>query len=298
MSDAQTLQLEYPPNKTIESMLNLIPDHSTGARLHDLTINKQMAALPGQHKPPSSHQYEPFRRSFYFNWSELPLTRSIEADTGLNSHWWEDWSVALLCQSIYYTNAKVKGLSESKINSAVDQARVTIHQHSYLFYARVLREFPPFEALLGNLKKQEADVDGKSMFREAMLRNVKVWMLWFADGFWKNPDWDLFNNYAKYIALGASESEVDGLIEEMDSMGLPKLASVDKSHWRDYTQYLDGQPAFDHTSIDDTVRGTVLGSYEYMSMGGHLSPPSTITVKNYYSDAFVKKGNPGARFNK
>jgi hypothetical protein len=128
----------------------------------------------------------------------------------------------------------------------------------------VLSELPPLAALLAALKAEGAAAEGTSMFREAMLRNVKVRMLWYAEGWWTNPDWELFNDYAKYMALGARAAEVDELIEEMVKVGLPEVAGVEKSNWRQYTQYLQGQPAFDHSSIDAIVRDTVLGSYSYM----------------------------------
>jgi len=129
-----------------------------------------------------------------------------------------------------------------------------------------------------------------------MLQNVAVWRLWISAGFWKNPHWDLFNDYAKYIALGAGESDVDLLIEELDGMDLPIPGVVDKTHWRGYTDYLEGQPVFDYTGIDAVVRDQVLMSYRYPRSIRSGQPTNWRTIKNYYSDAFVDKGAPGRKF--
>lgn len=299
-SDAQTLRLEYSRNPTIESMLNLIPDYSTGKNLHDLIIDKQMGVLPGDYAPPPEWRRSSFRGTFYARWQRLPLAEFVESDTGLKQDWWVELSVALLCQSIAYLNKTVrKHLNEDRINRFVDDARTTLHRSLYLFYARLLAEFPPFKVLLNDLQRQGLGADGKHMFREAMLQNGVVWTLWYKEGWWTNRDWDLFNNYAKYIALGADAAEVDEVIEELRGHGVPIPDTVDKNHWRSYTQYLYGQPSFDHTSIDDVVRDPVTAKYTYWSAAHdpHFGG-GKVTERNYYSERFVDKHAPGGRFRK
>jgi len=286
--------LEYPSNKTIESMLNLLPDLSTGAKVHELVINKQARELPGQHTPPKSSSMT-FRQSFYEHYGELPHARFMETDTGLPQYWWEGFSVSLLCQAIYSINKTVaKQLDGNRIYNAVTQSKDEILQHLYLCYGRALKEFGPFATLLDELNRQQ--LDGKALFHDAMLQNVGVWRLWMTGGHVTNPDWHLFNNYAKYIALGASGSEVDDLIEELDKKDLPIQSMVDKSHWRGYTNYLQGQPSFDYTSIDAMVRTAVLAGYTYVVGSKGAGQPRFKTENNYYSGEFIKKGQPGRKF--
>jgi len=298
MSAAQQLQLEYPANATIQSMLNLRPDDSTGKRLHELIVSQQMGTLPGSHAPPPLGPLETFRDSFYRGWHELPLTEFIEHDTGLDHAWWESFSIALLCQSIQ--NYEAAKLDEKKIDAFVAEKKKAIHGSLYLFYGRVLTKFPPLETLLSDLKQQRLGAEPKDMFREAMLHNAARWTQWFAEGWWTDRDWDLFNNYAKYIALGACESEVEGLIEQLTRDGCPIPASVGKGKdgWCSYIRYLDGQPSFDHSCIDQIVKKTVMADLIWYHTTPRPGSSGREKESFYYSRKFVEKKQPGEMFRK
>lgn len=237
----------------IEAIVNLMPDYSAGRRLHDLYVNKLMSALPGNYSQlfgsgPS------FRSVFFPGWQPDPIL-SLVGDTGLDDTWWNGFSVAVLCQAIAEMASDIRGqMLADKINGDVSSFNGALRGRSSRVYSKVLAAtFNPLIALF----KQVNPTTAKQQFHDSLLNNVVNRQLWFQAGMWTSPDWEMFNQYAKYIAMGASDAEVDTLIGELTAAGLPVPPQVSQGAWRSYAEELRDKPNVDVNDIRHACSGPV-----------------------------------------
>ncbi|SHG54718.1 hypothetical protein SAMN05443575_2222 [Jatrophihabitans endophyticus] len=268
---------------TIQELVNLIPDFSAGQRLHGLYVNHVMAQLPGNYSQmfgtgPS------FRSVFYPGWQQDPLT-GLLGDTGLDDGWWSGFAIAVLCQAIADMGSDIRGqMLGDKINGDIQGMNATLRSRSARVYANVLgASFTPLTELLTRLPDRAA---AKQQYHDALLDNVLNHQLWYQAGAWTNPDWELFNAYAKYIVLGASDAEVDALIGELAADGLPIPPIVDQSGWRTYANELRDKPDVDLNDVRDACAGPVTAA-TYVSQ-------SRIPNGNCYE--FTANSQPGSSY--
>ncbi|EKF9638136.1 hypothetical protein O1C50_002361 [Vibrio cholerae] len=284
--------LEFSQNSIILELLNLQPNLWTGNRVAELYLNKIQGLLPGSYKAPHRKKAS-YRSAFYSNWSQEDETSTIEKDTNTSSSWWTDFSVALLCQSIDNQNKTVsKRLGSSKINNKVDSCNNHLKGNSFLYYSRILKTFPPITSLLEQLKEDKVN-NSKDLFYQAMISNVSVWKIWYSQGLWPNREWELYNNYSKYMALGATPKEVDELIYALQQEELPIPERIEIKNWRNYTEMFAEHPKLDHNEIDAITQSTITATLSYQIPVFMLW--NTVNNKNYYSDMFISSG-PGSEY--
>ena len=271
------------------SILTLTPDYSAGRRLHALYVNKLQSALPGRESQLIGTG-PTFRSVFFPRWTADPLLATAD-ETGLGSPWWRDFSVVVLCQAIEELGSSIRGqMLGGKIAADVAAFNSTLRAQSARAYAKVLATtFVPLTALLAKVDLATA----KRQFRDLVLDNVLTWQLWYQGGLWTSPDWELFNQYAKYIALGASDAEVDTLIGELADAGLPIPASVNQQGWRTYAEQFRDKPTIDVADIRSACAGPVTTSTVNPSLGSSATPVST---PNGNSFEFTAHGQPGAPY--
>lgn len=273
----------------LSRLVNLTPDYSAGRRLHALYVNKLQGALPGR----MSQQIgtgPTFRSVFYPRWTADPLS-AVADTTGLGSSWWRDFSVAVLCQAIEERGSSIRGqLLSDKIATDVASFNATLAARSARAYVDVLTAtFLPLTALLGQANPATA----KRQFHDLLLDNVLTWQLWYQAGMWTSPDWELFNQYAKYIALGATDAEVDALIGELAAAGLPIPGSVGQEGWRSYAEEFRDKPAVDVADIIGACAGPIAASTVNPPIGSSATPIST---PNGNCFEFTAHGQPGAPY--
>jgi hypothetical protein len=255
----------------IEAMVNLMPDYSTGARLHALYLNRLQGALPGNYSQMFGDG-PAFRGIFYPSWGQDPLTGLVGA-TGLDDGWWSGFSIAVLCQAIAEMASEIRGqMLTDDINNAVASYNNTLRERSSGVYSQVLAAtYPPFTALLQQIDRSTA----KQKFHDSLLANVLTRQLWYQAGMWTSPDWEIFNQFAKYLVLGASEGEVDTLIGELMQAGLPVPGNVQQGTWRSYAEELRDKPTLDVNDVrgacaDGVNASTYMPSYGMGGMGSYL----------------------------
>ncbi|HEX9334940.1 MAG TPA: hypothetical protein VF892_03600, partial [Pseudonocardiaceae bacterium] len=266
----------------IEAIVNLMPDYSAGRRLHALYVNKTQSALPGNHSQlfgtgPS------FRSVFFRDWQADPLLAMAD-DTGLNQSWWSDFAIAVLCQAIAEMGSNIRGqMLSDKINGDITSYNNTLRAQSSHAYAKVLAAtYNPLIALLRQVNPSTA----KRQFHDSLLSNVINRQLWYQTGQWTSPDWEMFNQYAKYLALGASDAEVDTLITELLAAGLPIPGSVNQQGWRSYAEELRDRPTVDVNDIRSLCSGPVTQT-TYIQ---------TSQIPNGNSYEFTANSQPGSRY--
>ncbi|GLY42730.1 hypothetical protein Amsp01_087530 [Amycolatopsis sp. NBRC 101858] len=273
----------------LSRLVNLTPDYSAGRRLHALYVNKLQSALPGRMSQLIGTG-PTFRSVFFPRWKADPLSATTDA-TGLGSSWWRDFSVAVLCQAIEERGSSIRGqMLSDKITTDVASFNAILAARSARAYVDVLTAtFEPLSALLGQVNPATA----KQQFHDLLLDNVLTWQLWYQAGMWTSPDWELFNQYAKYIALGATDAEVDMLIGELAAAGLPVPRSVAQEGWRSYAEELRDKPAVDVADIIGACAGPIAASTVNQPIGSSATPIST---PNGNCFEFTAHGQPGAPY--
>lgn len=258
-AESTTPVLQGISNLGIAELVNLLPDFSTSDSIHNLYVNHVAGALPG------SCEYIPgtprlsFRQVFYPKYTEQWPEEYIEKFTGLERSWWEEFSVAVLCQiiaNIAHDSIRSQMLSD-KINEDIRCFNETLLQSCSAFlYSRVLMRFQPIMNILGKL-----DIFHQNglpqQYRQALIDNIFVRQLWFASGFWNSPDWEIYNHYAKYMLLFAKEDDVDTLIDALVEHGLPIPDSVGKTNWRRFNHFLQSPRNVDGTSLKSAAEEAV-----------------------------------------
>jgi hypothetical protein len=269
----------------IEALVNLMPDYSAGRRLHDLYVNKLQSVLPGNYSQMFGTG-PPFRRIFFPGWQADPLL-SLAGGAG-DDAWWSGFSVAVLCQAIREMASHIRGqMMADKINGDVSSFNATLRGRSFRVYANVLAAtFNPLIALLQQVNPNTA----KQQFHDSLLNNVLNRQLWFQAGMWTSPDWEMFNQYVKYIALGASDAEVDTLIGELMAAGLPVPPQVNQGAWRSYAEELRDKPNVDVNDIRSACSGPVTTAT--WMQGGRQS----VEMPNGNCYEFTARSQPGIKY--
>ncbi len=281
-----SIELAGAVDPTIENLVNLMPDYSAGQRLHQLYVNKMESALPGNYSQ-AFGSGPSFRSVFFGSWQADPLLAMVD-DAGLNASWWSGFAVAVLCQAIAELGSDIRGqMLSDKINADVASFNAQLRTHSARVYSRVLAAtYNPLVALLQQVNPATA----KQQFHDALLGNVINRQLWYQAGMWTSPDWEMFNQYTKYMALGASDAEVDTLIGELVADGLPVPSTVTQQTWRGYAEELRDKPTIDVNDIRAVCSGPVTEpTYSYSEYGSTQMP-------NGNSYEFTANGQPGSPY--
>jgi hypothetical protein len=267
----------------IEAMVNLMPDYSAGRRLHDLYVNKLEGALPGNYSQLFGTG-PAFRGIFFPSWQADSLSATV-ASTGLDDGWWSRFSIAVLCQATQDQAGYLRGqMLLDKINADVNAYNVALRAHSAVTYSAVLAAtFPPFADLLRQVDRATA----KQQFRDSLLANVINHQLWYQAGMWTSPEWEMFNQYAKYLALGATTAEVDALIGDLVAAGLPVPGVVGQGAWQSYAEELRDKPNIDLNDIRGACSQAV-NATTYMSSGAGVS-----SLPNGNCFEFTANSQPG-----
>ncbi|WP_284746727.1 hypothetical protein [Amycolatopsis sp. RTGN1] len=281
------ITLAGTPDPAIEAIVNLMPDYSAGRRLHALYVNKTQSALPGTYSQLFGTG-PAFRSVFYPGWRADPLLAAANA-TGLADSWWRDFSVAVLCQAIAELGSNIRGqMLADEIRGAVAAFNAQLRARSARAYATVLGA--TYGPLVDLLHKVNRDV-AKARFHESLLNNVLNRQLWYQAGMWTSPDWELFNQYAKYLVLGATDAEVDVLIRELGDAGLPVPAVVNEQNWRSYAEELRDKREVDVTDVRDACARPVSETTYVATYGGGLA-----SIPNGNSYEFTASSQPGTRY--
>ena len=271
----------------VEEMAKLTPDFSTGNKLHDLYVNKIMSALPGNYSQlfgtgPS------FQSIFFPGWQPDSLLPLVTQFTGLDEEWWRQMSIRSLCECMYEVTSSIrKQLRIDNIRADLATNNNEIGNSSAALYSRVLADrFPPFTSLL----KKVDPVVARPAYREVLIKNVQTKQLWYGSALWTSPDWEMFNHYAKYMALGASPSDVDALIQELLNAGLPIPDVVRVTRWRNYREEFRERPKLEWNDFSGQARGPIQQT-RYINVGRSVS---ALPEGNCYE--FTARSQPGTGY--
>ncbi len=199
--------------------------------------------------------------------------------------------MAVLCQAIQELASDIRGqMLADQIRAAVAERNGALRARSALAYSMVLAvSYEPLAALLRQLDNRAA---ARQQFHDSLLANVLTRQLWYQAGMWTSPAWEMFNQYAKYLALGASTAEVDELIRQLSAAGLPVPGEVGPGRWLSYAEELQAKPNVD---VDD-IRGAcaqAVTAATYLPTYG-AGGPARMPNGNCFE--FTANSQPGNRY--
>ena len=174
----------------INDLVSQCPEfHSNiGKMARDAFVSKLKRSTPGRHTEAYFMKGNTFVDLFFPNHNattyEGDITRAVP---GLSDGYWSDFSVAVLCQSIYYQTSDLrKQLEIGKINSAVDSHNGDLLKHAFDWYKYVF-------------SKQVHGYDPNQSTKADYLKvvNSTYWIelhkLKYSQGQWENPEWKIFH---------------------------------------------------------------------------------------------------------
>ncbi len=276
-------------NDNVKKMVLALPLFEIGDKLHDIFVNKLQGSTPGRHSKLFG-EGDIFIDIFFPNWRAIDFTSDVSGITGLSDSWWSDFAVSVLCQSMdRLTHDLHPQLLHDQINNAVNSYNATLNLKAVPFYSYVFsKTFSDFSIPFNVIDRNTA----KTQYKQVLKDGVNIHTLWYAQGLWKNPDWEMFHHFIKLMALGASNEEINQLIDELRNAGLPILNDIDKGNWQSFNGFLYNHPIVDHNDIDSTASNGILKS-EYLPS---MSPYGGSWMKEENSFEFTAIGQPGNKY--
>lgn len=249
----------------VKQMVLASPDFSVGDAVHGALVNKVGLSTPGRHSQaglPSPR----FVDIFFPGWRAGPYCGQVAPLTGLNDAWWSDFAVAVLCEAMDHLTKGVltRQLRHTEIANAVADYNKTLN--GQMAPVKVNGRLAPLYSAV--FTANWADFSGPfqvtnraaalAQYRQALKDGIAIHALWYAEGLWKNPDWELFHHYIKLMALGFSVAQVDDFIDELRAGGLPIPPDMEKGCWQSFTGYLVNKPVVDHNDIRAVASSGIL----------------------------------------
>ena len=244
-----------------------INSNTTGSTARSALVNKVKGATPGRHTELFSSG-KLFKDLFFPNYSPVSYEADVVSNTSLDDNWWSSVSVAVLCQSMYYQTSDLRSqLVIDNINSAMDAFNVTLREKAVKWYTHILlKDYMKYAGDIQSAKNGYIDQICTSKW-------VTYKMKQYNDGTWLNPSWEEFHHWIKLSALGASDDEINTVIEKLKNLGLRIFPDVDAGAWQHYFVWYSPS-SIDHNDIDkDAARGeleevylpSVYGTGSYMN---------------------------------
>ena len=275
-----------------DPLFNLItntPSISTnpvGSVSRDALVSKLKGATPGRH---SEAFYMPsgklFKTIFFPNHSPASYEGDVVGVTSLDDNWWSNFSIAVLCQSMYYQTSDLRPqLLIDNIKTAVDTFNGALRDKAVQWYTHVLRK--DYVKYTGDF--QEA----KNIYISQICTSswVTYKMKQYNDGTWLNPSWEEFHHWVKLSALGASDAEINKVINDLKALGLRIFSDVDIGTWCTYLVWYNPS-ALDHGDVDSDARQGELEEVYMPSMQGMGS-----YMKEENSFEFTANSQPGSQY--
>lgn len=196
-------------------------------------------------------------------------------------------------------------LPQVKIKDAEAQADIAKY-NSQLFtdlspaYAYMIStRWKPFSKLLEKVDKKTAKTD----YISALEQGVPIRELWYTEGAWKHPEWEMYHHWIKLLSLGATPDEVDQLAAKLLAEGLPIAPSVQAGKWQSFQGMFTTYPP--HFTANEFADDGRAGITQQMSEDLHLLGEygrvyGVIPTSTFQHDgsAFLDPANdgPGAKY--
>ncbi|MCI0396763.1 MAG: lamin tail domain-containing protein [Chloroflexi bacterium] len=274
----------------VKQMVLAMPDFSIGDQVHTIFVNKLTGSTPGVHSDLGGPGAR-FIDIFFPGWQPVSYEANVGGLTGLDDNWWANFAVAVLCQSMLVLTQDTlhDQLQWVQINSDITSFNATLNNQATPFYSFVFSQaFTDFSTPFAAMDHATA----LAQYKQALMDGVNIHALWYADGLWKNPDWEMYHHYIKLLALGMAAADIDQFIGQLQSAGLPIPDDMAPGTWRTYSGYLYNKPTIDHGDIDSMASDGIMRS-EWVP-GMEETPGTDMPEENSYE--FTADGQPGSKY--
>ena len=245
--------------------------------------------LPGSYKEitPYLPKSRTFRSLFFDFYSYARYERDITAVTGLGDNWWSNFSVAVLCQSIYWQTKSTRGkVNKDAVNKDVDLFNSTMRNKAVAFYTHVLAKELPLSPNQSTLNEYISVITSPEW--------IEYHLKQYNDGTWKNMEWCIFHHWVKLSALGASDNKLNDVIRKI-SATLPIPPVVSANSWRNYITPWMNPDRVDHIDVDNEARSKEL-ALKCNINPSPMTPTIPVQIKEGYSMDFMN--GPGQKYRK
>ncbi len=205
----------------------------------NVLVNRLKGAIPGEHSQAWPKPSGPsFRTIFFPNYAQVSYEDQVSNITGLDNNWWSDFSVATLCQTMYYVTSNLRSqLVISKIDGVVNDKNNCLWAIAYKWYGYILSQVHlPYQKAI----QQAPDLNQLAIVYANHL-DSDPWVLakktQYNQGNWQNQEWELFNHWIILLQLGQSIENIDELINRLKVRGLPISSTVDAGQWPNYVYW-------------------------------------------------------------
>jgi hypothetical protein len=282
--------LTLNPKDPIYKLIVDIPDFNSnpvGTVARKALVSKLKGRMPGRH---TTAWYDPksgqtFRQIFFPNYNAAQYEEYVASHTGLSDDWWSDFSVAVLCQSMYWQTSDLRPqLLIDDINTEVNNYNRNVRAAGVGWYSYVL--FLNFMKYSGDLTTARNTYVNQICCKDWVTLKMKQ----YNDGTWANPDWEEFHHWAKLSSLGATDDEIATVINKLRNLGLRIFPDVDVQSWRSYFVWYKPDQ-LNHTDVDNDARN---GETCEVYIPGFGVPGTFMKEENSFE--FTANGQPGNKF--
>ncbi|WP_396587032.1 hypothetical protein [Bermanella sp. R86510] len=288
---SQTLQQKV---EALMSSLPIFGSNPVGETGRVTIINAIKAQTPGRATTPYiGVSGDKFIDIFFPHYAVKPYQGLVSELTGISANFLKDFSISLLCQAMYNITSRLrKQIKKDKVNHDVSTASATIIGQATTFYSSLLNQVDgPVKAALdaiGSGQFAVAKDQYLSMIKSMPFVDAKLAQV--ASGSWGNADWEMYHHYTKLKVLGASDADVNGVIQYLKTNDVPIPSSVDVNQWVHYGRWFGDVISW--RDIQAEASAGILEEKCYVYPGSYY--PSCMSEDNSFE--FTANSQPGTHY--
>ncbi|KAI8502733.1 hypothetical protein Bbelb_194350 [Branchiostoma belcheri] len=280
------------PNDTVVQLFGELPTtggNDSGKAARAALVSKLKSSTPGSHTEMFGSG-DRFVDIFFPNHQSAPYEGDVSLN-GLDNNWWSDFSVASLCQAMYNLTTDLrKQLKRDDINNAVNSKNADLKARSMEFYAKVFSETYVKTTYSTITDKASARQHYESALTSDAWITAKRAIA--AEGMWTDAAWELYHHWVKLHLLGASNAEIDNIIQQLSSKELLIPPEVGVGNWTSYTVWMN-PAAITSQDIEGDAAAGILKTVPItvITPGPYPAPPTMMKEENSFE--FTADGQPG-----
>ncbi|XP_078681165.1 uncharacterized protein LOC144916059 [Branchiostoma floridae x Branchiostoma belcheri] len=280
------------PNDTVVQLFGELPTtggNDSGKAARAALVSKLKSSTPGS-RTEMFGSGDRFVDIFFPNHNSAPYEGDVSL-TGLDNNWWSDISVASLCQAMYNLTTDLrKQLKRDDINNAVNRKNAELKARSMEFYAKVFSETYVKTTYSTITDKASARQHYESALTSDAWITAKRAIA--AEGMWTDAAWELYHHWVKLHLLGASNAEIDNIIQQLSSKELLIPPDVGVGNWTSYTAWMN-PAAITSQDIEGDAAAGILKTVPItvITPGPYPAPPTMMKEENSFE--FTADGQPG-----
>ncbi len=204
-------------NPRVEAYADALPaegKNPIGNLARTILVNTMKGATPGRCSSALLEPEKPtFREVFFPNYRPMEWEEDVQPVTGIDPDTWSELSVAVLCEAMYNIMSRVRPrLLIDKIRSDIGNQNECIRSNLSGWYAFMCPR------ATSDIKTTYEKLDDRDAALKDYIDGIQsnVWInakqTQYATGNWPNHTWELYHHWVKMKALGASDADIDALI--------------------------------------------------------------------------------------